>query len=137
MRQYSLDANILLRYLLKDVPAQREAIRHYFLEARDQEAIVYVSVLVFSEVLYTLMSFYKKSRTEVAQELYRFISLPYLEIEKRNILLDALLQLSKTKLSFVDVYLSIEAKARGMDVVTFDKKLSTFAKSLTKEYTTN
>lgn len=123
MKKYSLDANALLRYFLRDNALQVERIDNYLKEAKEEQISVFLSILVFVEAVYTLQKFYGTSREEIGRQLFDFASLPYLAIEKRDIVRDALLLYPKTTISFIDILLAVEAKYHGMELITFDKKL--------------
>ena len=61
----SVDTNILLRYLWKDVDAQVKKVRKLFL---DSEQILYVSDLVLAEVIFNLQS-KAVSRTNILESI--------------------------------------------------------------------
>ena len=68
-RRLLLDSNVLLRFLTGEPKAQAEASRNLFLSAASGEVVLEVCPVVVAEVFYTLESFYKVDREEVAARL--------------------------------------------------------------------
>jgi len=114
----SVDANIILRFLLNDVPAQTLSARRVL-----TKPAVYVSDVVVSEVAFVLERAMKFDRSYTALLLRTLIALPNLA-HNSHILPDVLsLFEQRVSLSFVDCYASIESKIFGTNLYTFDRKL--------------
>ena len=111
-----VDANVILRYLLADVPEQAEAAK----AAIDDGAAVTVEVV--AEVVYVLRGVYGVPRDEVSQTLGAL--LPRLECDRLDVLLGALDSFRDTRLDFVDCVLLANAALGKAEVLTFDKKLA-------------
>lgn len=137
MKQYSLDSNSVLRYILEDISSQADVTQKYLAKARAQEITLFISCLVFVEAVFTLKTFYKKTKEEIAERLFQFARIPYIQVEKREIVTEALLLYPKTSVSFIDILLLIETAQKGMELMTFDKKLAKLATRIKKEYTAN
>jgi predicted nucleic-acid-binding protein len=122
-----VDANVILRYLLEDVPKQVE-------EAADiiDNNRISVPVEVLSEVVYVLEKVYKTSRKEISSGLTDFLHIADVDLPYRDVVLARLKYYSARKLDFVDCILAGYAKVEGAEIHTFDialKKLIDSEKS--------
>lgn len=116
----SLDANVILRFLLNDVPTQTAKAKILL-----SKPAIYVSDVVVSEVAFVLEKAMRFDRVYVGLLLKTLIALPNLTHNIR-VLPDAItLFETKKSLSFVDCYAAIEAKIFGVKLYTFDRKLLT------------
>jgi predicted nucleic-acid-binding protein len=114
----SLDTNVVLRYLLKDIPAQYARAKKLFTKSP-----LYVSDVVVSEAAFVLEKAVGLERAKVAVLLRFLLATPGL-IANDHILGEAVdLFEIRTALSFVDCHAAIEAKIFGSSLYTFDKKL--------------
>lgn len=112
-----LDANYILRYLLKDN-------EEMFNTAKETIESDYCLVLneVLAEVVYVLLGVYKVPKDIIVQILSEFVQLDNLSMhEDKNVLLNALQTYSTKSLDYVDCYLC--ALKLRYTVKTFDKKL--------------
>ena len=114
----SLDTNIILRFLLRDVPDQ---------SAKAVQVIAgsgcYITDAAVTETVFVLEKVYEASRDSIAISLRTFLSFPSLH-SNSNLLSDMLELYEKHEaLSIVDCYLAVEAETGGNQLVTFDRKL--------------
>lgn len=123
MTIYSLDTNAVLRYLLNDIPKQAQEVDKFFSFAKDLKCRVVIKNVIFVETVFVLTKSYGLNRSQVANQLSEFISIPYIEFEDRELLNETLVKFSTVTVSFVDLMLAIDAKQTGKTLVTFDKKL--------------
>lgn len=123
MKEYFVDTNFILRYLLNDIPSQVDIIQSYFLKAKKGEIKIAVPFLVFVELDFALSRWYKFDKWKIIDTLFELTKLPYLNIEKYSVLLESLLLYSKNSVSFVDALFLTEAKQSGKQLLTFDKRL--------------
>lgn len=114
----SLDTNIILRFLLRDVPEQSpRAI------AVITGSSCYATDTAITETVFVLEKVYQASRDSIAVSLKTFLSFPNLE-SNFNLMSDMLDLYEKYEaLSIIDCYLAVEAEGGGNKLVTFDKKL--------------
>lgn len=112
-----LDANAILRFLLQDMEEQFQYVRTVI---RNKNC--YITLEVLAEVCYVLEGLYQVSREDI---IYNFRKLNNdVMILNADVLLRALEIFDKTpKLDFVDCILYGYKMEKGIDVVTFDKKL--------------
>ncbi len=126
----SLDANVILRLVVGDVPAHTKVAEKLIVEAR---GVFMVSELALVEIEYALRKHYGLRRGQVAEMIAGIINHPKVEA-RQHLIAQALEQYLKyPKLSFVDCCLVATAEMdQGLPLWTFDHKLATQAKELTK-----
>lgn len=117
----SLDTNVILRYVWKDVPGQREKAINLI---DDDSCTFYISDLVLSEVIFNLKNDHLRRSTivNILNGLF----------QKKNILVSDFVKntvlpffAEHPALSFVDCYAAFEAEKKGREpLMTFDKKLA-------------
>ena len=112
-----LDANAVLRFLLRD---NEEQFMHIRKMIRTKEC--YVTLEVMAEVCYVLEGLYQVSRKDIINSFCKLNN--DITILYADVLLQALEIFDKSpKLDFVDCLLYGYKKEKGMNIITFDKKL--------------
>lgn len=119
-----VDANVVLRYLLNDVPEQAE----YAASIIEGEAVT-IPNEVLAEVVYVLSGVYGAGREHIAQSLRELLSYRTVRCPDTPAALTALEHYESTRLDFVDCLL-IGTAASGAEVVTFDTELSAALKKI-------
>jgi predicted nucleic acid-binding protein len=117
-----LDANAVLRYLLRDNEA---------MAAKTQSAIEYGAFLlpeVLAEIVYVLSGVYSVPRREIAEKLLIFIG--EVGCDCPAVLENALRRFGSSKLDFIDCLLISYHDALGDAIVTFDKDMLKILNSL-------
>ncbi len=118
----SLDANILLRLLLNDVPAQHQAATKLLKEADSRFAVADTALI---EVAFVLERNYQLNRSQIVEAIEGLMALA--EINCNRILFETALPFFKPNpsLSFEDCCLAAYAELNdAVPLWTFDKKLS-------------
>ncbi|OGG02154.1 hypothetical protein A2W14_06510 [Candidatus Gottesmanbacteria bacterium RBG_16_37_8] len=123
MINYYLDTNIILRFLLLDNLQQAKKVRHIFHQARKGLIEIYIPYLAFFEAVFMLTNLYKFKKKEISEKITKLINLPFLQIEKRELLLKTLQFYPKINVSFVDLTFFLEAENLDKTLLTFDRKL--------------
>ena len=115
----SLDTNVVLRFLLDDVPEQTQKATKAI-----EKNKVYVTDVVAVEVIYVLEKIILLSREDICKLVVDFLNFASV-VHNPYFLLEAI-QLYKLhpSLSVVDCYAAAEAKAYSNQLVTFDKRLA-------------
>jgi predicted nucleic-acid-binding protein len=115
----SLDTNVVLRFLLDDVPEQTQKATKTI-----EKNKVYITDVIAVEVIYVLEKVILLSREDVCRLVVDFLSFANV-VHNPYFLLEAI-QLYKhhPSLSIVDCYAAAEAKAYSNQLVTFDKRLA-------------
>lgn len=116
----SLDTNVVLRFLLNDIPEQTIKATNVISKNK-----VYVTDVVVVEIIYVLEKVILLPRIDISKLVTDFLGFsnvihnPYFLIESIE------LYERSPSLSIVDCYAAAEAKAYSNKLVTFDKRLST------------
>ena len=114
----SLDTNVVLRYLLNDIPQQSVKSRAVIISSAS-----YITDVVVVEIVFVLEKVIGMERSDIVELVTSFLSLPNLIYN--DYFLDQCLDLygSNKTLSIVDCYAATEAKAYANSLLTFDKEL--------------
>jgi predicted nucleic-acid-binding protein len=118
-----LDANILVRYLAQDDPAQCERVND-LMERRLSEARPgYVSLVSLAETVWVLLKVYKSERESVADGiLFLFLSRKLVFQEERAVFA-GLMALKDGTMDFADATIAYLGKQNGCrTTLTFDKR---------------
>lgn len=116
----SLDTNVVLRFLLNDVPEQTDKAAKVIVSDK-----VYVTDVVTVETIYVLEKVIELSRQDIVKLVTDFLGFANV-VHNPYFLLDAIdLYKQHSALSIVDCYATAEAKAYNNKLVTFDKRLVT------------
>ncbi|MCR4278233.1 MAG: PIN domain-containing protein [Candidatus Berkelbacteria bacterium] len=119
----SLDANVLLRLLLNDVPEQHQAALKLYNHSRGQFAIADTAII---EIIFVLSGAnYRFSRIEVVEAIEGLMELE--KVSCNHALFEKALPLfaNHPKLSFEDCCLATYAQLENAEPLwTFDKKLA-------------
>lgn len=115
----SLDTNVVLRFLLDDVPEQTAAATKTI-----EQNKVYVTDVAVVELVYVLEKVILLSRQDVSTLMMGFLGFANV-VHNPYFLLDTIkMYENHPSLSIVDCYGSAEASAYGNKLVTFDKRLA-------------
>jgi predicted nucleic acid-binding protein len=121
-KAHLIDTNVILRYLIGDLPAQasQSAALMERLEAGTERAEILESVV--AEAVWTLESFYKVSRPEIAERLAAVLNFRGVLAVKKGVLVTALARFGSTSADFVDCLLAAQAQQKDLTVYSFDAK---------------
>jgi predicted nucleic-acid-binding protein len=117
------DTNVVLRYLLRDIPEQFEAAAALFEQVRTgaRKAVLLESVLV--ECVYILTKFYDVPRSEAAAALAGLLQYKGVVNRDKVALADALACYGAGTLDPVDCVLLAKARHGSQELFSFDKAL--------------
>ena len=115
----SLDTNVILRYLLNDIPEQ--TLKSKIVITKSQS---YVTDVVVIETIFVLERVVAMDRADTVRLIKKFLGLNSLIYN--DYFLDEVIELYGTQktLSIVDCYASVEAKMYKNVLITFDKELA-------------
>jgi predicted nucleic-acid-binding protein len=118
------DTNVILRYLLADVPEQFDKAEAFFEQVRvgKQRALVLESVIV--ECVYVLTKFYQVPKGQTVSILIDFLQYKGIVNSDRETLVAGLRLFAENSLDLVDCLLLARARLHGEAVFTFDKALN-------------
>ena len=117
-----VDANVILRYLLKDNEEFYKKAEKVFNKAFSGKKKVLIMHSVIAEVVYVLLKFYKVNREEITEVLTELVKIKGIEVQDKEIFLSALKLFENKKLDFVDCLLC--AYSRKYQVMSFDKDVN-------------
>ena len=111
-----IDANVILRHLLRDVEDQSEQARIIIAGG------AYTTTEVLAEVVYVLQGVYQVPREKIKTALSALLG--EILTDHVDVIIKALTLYSDENLDFVDCVLIARACILGDDVFTFDKKVN-------------
>jgi len=112
-----LDANYILRFLLKDNLEMYEISKDCIV---NNDCIVINEVL--AEVVFVLLKVYKVTKQDIAKSLINILKYDNIIMNDKNTIINSLEIFENKNLDFVDCILC--AKSKKYTVKTFDKKLN-------------
>ena len=116
-----VDANILLRFILKDNEEMAKKAETAIIESE-----VYVLPEVFAEVVYVLNSVYNTERNVISNYMLNLLN--FVETDDSAIMTASFMYYGETTLDFVDCVLAAYNLILNKEIWTFDKKLNNFIK---------
>lgn len=118
-----IDANILLRILLRDNLEMMEAAINF---VEENDAFAHNEVI--AEVVYVLRKHYKGEKIELCGEIMSIIEKQIVGVENKEAMLLALQTFATCNLDFVDCLLYAYNQVDCTQVFTFDKALNKLIK---------
>ena len=85
-----LDANIILRFLTNDIPAQAERCEKLFEKLQDGTVSVFLADITLADVIWVLEKYYKLPKDEIRPAMRRIIELKGLQFPNKSKTLAAL-----------------------------------------------
>jgi predicted nucleic-acid-binding protein len=116
-----LDTNVILRYLIGDNAAMAARALAVIERAEQGTEAVIITEEVLTESVWTLESFYKVPRTEIAERLTAFLSIEGVRASASEIFSQALQYYSASRADFVDCLLAARGKLDDIPIYTFDE----------------
>jgi len=116
-----VDANIILRYLLKDHEELYKKAEEIFNDALMGKRKLLILQPVIAEVVYVLQKLYKVERKEISEVLRELLKFKTIKVNDKEVIIQALEIFAKKNLDFVDCILC--AYSGKYSVETFDKGL--------------
>jgi predicted nucleic-acid-binding protein len=116
-----LDTNVLVRYVTQDDPTQ-SAVAVKLMNSLSAESPGFVPLVVAVELVWVLQSCYDARRTAVAQVLEALLRSKELEVERAELVWQALRHFSSSRADFADCLIERCAHAEECQyTATFDK----------------
>lgn len=123
MKKFSIDTNIIIRFLIKDVVTQFEEAKSFFEKIEKEKIKGVISVLVINETIWVLENYYELKRTIYIPQLLQLLALKNIGIKeiKKKVVIEVLEEMMKLSIDFTDLYL-VKTKGEG-EIMSFDKDL--------------
>jgi predicted nucleic-acid-binding protein len=119
-----LDTNVLVRYIVRDNPAQAARADR---ELERPERFL-IDGIVLCELVWVLETGYGFARAEIAAVLERILSTAQFEIEAKEVSLAAVHDFRRSAADFADCLIGRRHRAAGAtETVTFDRSLQGLA----------
>jgi len=113
-KQVFADTNIFLRFLTRDDVEKAEACRMLLEQAERGEVNLVISHLVLAELAWTLKSYYRLSRQEIAENLRELLNLRSIRVSQKALLLRAVQLYEQFNVDFTDAYNVAEMEKRSI-----------------------
>lgn len=127
MNKVIVDANVFLRFFLKDVKAQYEIARKLFLDAGDGKVELIVPQIVIFEINFALDKYYHIQKPQILENIQSLLAVKYFKIQNKEVFKRALLIYRKRNLSLTDIFLMVRSQNINAQLFTFDKGLKKLA----------
>lgn len=112
-----LDANVVIRYLIGDKPAQATQCERVFERVRRGHETLLAHVLVVAEVIWVLTGTYRLTKEEVVDALVQLLTMDGLRLDDKEGVLSALGLFRAKPIDFIDAYHAVWMQARGLDTI--------------------
>ena len=109
-----LDANIILRFLTNDIPAQAERCEKLFEKLQDGTVSVFLADITLADVIWVLEKYYKLPKDEIRQAMRRIIELKGLQCTNKSQALAALDYYVEKNIDWTDAFMATQLIAKGM-----------------------
>jgi predicted nucleic acid-binding protein len=126
VKEFLLDANVLVRFLVQDDPKQSAGATALFENAERREVLLHLDALAVAESVYVLTGRYGRSRAEVTNVLLAIIQNAGVETLEAGVVTDALQRFGTMNVDFADAWLAARAAQLAKPVASFDRDLDKF-----------
>ena len=123
-----IDANVVLRYLLKD----NEVLFNKAVKIIELNNVLLTNVII-AEIVYVLEKVYKIPKAEISLVLKELFAQKTVHITERNLIILSLDYYNEYNIDFADAVLLSYSIVENSEVFTFDKKLSKLIAKLKRD----
>jgi len=117
-----IDTNVLLRYLTNEPQEQAEQAARLFQRISAGAERVWLEDIVLAEVAWTLLSYYRASRQQVAEWLLELLAHQSIEARDKDVLRVALVIFQEKNVDFADAQIAAQMLADGTrEIYSFDR----------------
>jgi predicted nucleic-acid-binding protein len=118
------DTNLLVRYLVRDDPAQASVVERVIANAAESDESIFLDAIVLCEAVWVLESAYEIDRPSIADALEKLLLTEQFEIDRREVVWKALHRFKAGKGDFADYVIGESNILIGCDTTqTFDRAL--------------
>ena len=118
-----LDTSVILRFLTGDSTEKKEKFKKLIKDTTSGKGTLLVPLIVIIEMVYVLEKIYGIKKEEVRVKVESLLSLPSVEIESEDVVLESLRIYAEENLKFGDAMVLAKSTTSGIKpVYTFDKK---------------
>lgn len=118
-----VDTNVFLRFLTADDQAKARRAEALFKRAIKGKVRLTTSLFVIAEIVWTLESFYKLEKPDIAEKVLTILNTPNIVCPEARVIRPALDVYVHQNIDFIDAYHACHLKNEGVrQIVTFDRK---------------
>jgi len=128
MEKKLIDANVLLRYLLKDDETLFKKAYELLERVKDGKEFIIIPESVLAECVYVLLRIYKVDRQIITEKLKLLFLYKGVVNPDKEDLIDSINLFGKTNLSIVDCILFSKSVNNKMPIFTFDDELKSICR---------
>jgi predicted nucleic acid-binding protein len=128
MEKKLIDANVLLRYLLKDDETLFKKAYELLERVKDGKEFIIIPGSVLAECVYVLLRIYRVDRQIVTEKLKLLFLYKGVVNPDKEDLIDSITLFGKTNLSIVDCILCAKSVNNKMPIFTFDDELKSICR---------
>lgn len=122
MKRKFIDTNIFLRYLTRDDPLRYEKCREILKKGVEGKIGLVTSEMVIAELIWTLLSYYKVSKTDIVEKISVIVSTENLYIPDKDIIIDAVILYSRKNIDYIDAYNAVFMRYHDFqDIYSYDR----------------
>jgi len=126
MKEFLLDAHVLVRFLVQDDPKQSAAASALFEKAERREVLLHLDALIVAETVYVLIGRYRRTRAEVVNVLLALIQNTGIATMEAEVVTDALQRFAACNVDFPNAWLAARSAQLHRPVASFDRDLDKF-----------
>jgi predicted nucleic-acid-binding protein len=119
-----LDTNIIIRFITADHPVMTPEVAAFFLRAEKGQIKLKIASMIIAECCWVLQSpHYNFSPSDIASVLTSLLITKEIDMEEKDVVIQALNLYSMHQVDFIDAYLAAHAKENGQGIIaTFNTK---------------
>ena len=117
-----IDTNILIRFLVNDIPQKADACEKIFKNAVAKKETLFTTEMVIAEIIWVLESYYELSQQEVQEKVEKILNTPNLICPHKDLILNALSIYGEKNIDYIDAYNALILKDKGIkELYSYDK----------------
>lgn len=117
-----LDANIILRYLTNDIPAESLKCERLLKDAAKNKEALFTNIMVVAEVIWVLFSMYRFPKNKVIAGVMKIFNSPNIHLDDKELLFSALYIFENNNIDFIDAYNVAVMEYKGIETIySYDK----------------
>lgn len=126
MKKVVIDANVVIRFLVKDVASQYQQAADLFSQIKNKKITGHLPLLVIAEVIWILERYYQVGRAEYLPKLAAILSFEKIltvGIAKRDCLELFSDLAAHPQIDLTDLYIALYARKNQLQPVSFERDL--------------
>jgi predicted nucleic-acid-binding protein len=118
----TIDANVILRYLTNDVPAQAKRAEELLKRIEEGKENVFMPDIILADIIWILEGYYKQPRELIREWITAILSLQGLEFSDKDLALTALDIYVDTVIDWSDAFTASQMLDKKItEIYSFDK----------------